>query len=751
MLGAPSQVDYKPKPGPTKNVSAPAGGTPQAARRPGSAAPGPDPHGARSDDFGTVEAFLNLLARATRQFHTYPPTSPLCLDAIAACHKLFTSLDRREGLTLRVTPNEFIVDEIGVGAKTIVEQELVQRLHGAHVAALDIDRMASTRDFARFCSDIVLFDDHKSEITFAELLAEHGVEAIVPQMAHRPEVLNVGAPTSPVSKLVENEQQRRPGFAPGMPVTYLYPPEKGWVRMDPVAEIKAVSIVDLAVLVDNPSELATMLLRLTGDEPAGGTRQPTALEQKFSDVATLFSSLDPRLARVMFEKLSRAVLQLDPERRKALLQRTVLPGLLDGRAEGTVLRDFPDVDLAQALCLLLELETAAPEVLTAALDRLELPSDRREKVEPLIRAELKREGSAAGLDESGLDRYARQLIRVDVSTQKSFSEYAAFDLSIDDRAAAVIAGVGDTIAATDLPIAQLRCLWSLTQLEPNPTVVDAFLRRGLMVLSDLERATRWEDLTASVARYRQLSYDLEKARPDVADAIHKGLIAFCNPERTLSLAALSARDPEGHRLAHMLANAYGTALAPSLVTLLDDPAVQSKARPLVPLMCEHADLLAPALVTWLGECGAGAARAIVRTLGYAGTGYEQTLSATLEHRDEPTRREALRALARVGTNQAAALVARQVRNGSPSIRSAAEEALWHFTPAQTSEQLRELLSSREFVLQNPQVVTRLLDRAAQAGTDGLQQALADLESLRFRFWKRGLVRIAHKARELRAR
>ena len=415
------------------------------------------------------------------------------------------------------------------------------------------------------------------------------------------------------------------------------------------------------------------------------------------------------------------------------------------------MRDFPDVDLAQALCLLLELETAAPEVLTAALDRLELPSERRETVEPLIQAELKREGGAAALDESGLDRYARQLIRVDVSTRKNFSDFAAFDLTIDERAATVIASVGDTIATTDLPLAQLRCLWSLTQLEPNPTEVDAFLRRGLMLLADLERAARWEDLTASVSRYRQMSQELEKARPDVADAIHKGLIAFCNPERALSLAALSGQDPEGHRIAYVLTEALGTALAPALVTLLDDPAVHTKARALVPLMCEHATLLAPALVTWLGECGAGASRAIVRTLGYAGAGYELTLSATLEHRDEPTRRETLRALARVGTNQAAALVARQVRNGSPSIRSAAEEALWHFTPAQTTEQLRELLSSREFVLQNPQVVTRLLDRAAQAGTDGLQQALADLESLRFRFWKRGLVRIAHKARELRAR
>ena len=78
------------------------------------------------------------------------------------------------------------------------------------------------------------------------------------------------------------------------------------------------------------------------------------------------------------------MLDLDPDRRSALLQRTILPGLLDGRADGNVLRDFPDVDLAESLCLLLELETAAPEVLTAALNRLDLPAERRETVVPLI-------------------------------------------------------------------------------------------------------------------------------------------------------------------------------------------------------------------------------------------------------------------------------------------------------------------------------------------------------------------------------
>ena len=51
----------------------------------------------------------------------------------------------------------------------------------------------------------------------------------------------------------------------------------------------------------------------------------------------------------------------------------------------------------------------------------------------------------------------------------------------------------------------------------------------------------------------------------------------------------------------------------------------------------------------------------------------------------------------------------------------------------------------------PITVARLIDRASQAGTEGLDRVLEDLEALRFRFWSPGLMRIALKARRLRGR
>jgi hypothetical protein len=96
-------------------------------------------------------------------------------------------------------------------------------------------------------------------------------------------------------------------------------------------------------------------------------------------------------------------------------------------------------------------------------------------------------------------------------------------------------------------------------------------------------------------------------------------------------------------------------------------------------------------------------------------------------------------------------VARQLREGTDDRRAAAEDALWHFPPAPTAAQLRELLRSREFVFKHPQLAVRLIERAGQAKIQGLSDVLKALEPLRFRFWKPSLVHVAKKAREHRAK
>jgi hypothetical protein len=703
----------------------------------------------RPTDFDAVHDFLQLLARSVHQFHTYPHTSPLCVDAIAVCQRALTQL-ARERLAFRVTLRDLIVEDIRIGAGTVVEHELTRRLHRHRVARVEIDPAATVRDLTRFCADLIRCDESAAELsTLADRLAEHGVKAIDVRILERLEVLDVGAPTAPICDVVQRERSRRLNAVTARkPAHYLYPPDRGWIRLDPAASIDEVSLVDLPILVDEPADVASLLLRLTDDAPPAA-QDDGAFERKFSDLARLVGAVEPRLARLLYAKLARAVLKLDPSRRQTLLRRAILPGLLDGRPDGAVLADFPDVDLADALCLLIDLETAAPNLLTAALERLDLPEERRTAVVPILESRLSGETYASGqADEPALDRYARKLIQVDAANGRSFAEFASYDLSMTSGVESVIAHVREAIAETDPVAAQLGCLRQLVWLQPDPRAVERLLDRAMPLIASMERADRWPDAAAWIARYRDVSRDRQESRPDVADAVTAALGRFCTVERGIAIGELAQRGENGSATAAVLIDVLGPAFAGALADAFDDPLAQGRARALIPVLCDHAPRLGPALARRLGHCGPGASRAIVRVLGFAGPGFEAALIRQLGESDEQTGREALRALARIGTPEAAAAVADQLDVAPSWARSAAEEALWHLPATQTTDQLRRLLGRSDFVRRRPDVVGRLLDRMGPSPTGELAAAVAGLGSLRLRLWNPRLVRLAHKARRL---
>lgn len=701
-----------------------------------------------------AEDVLALLARAVRQFHTYPATSPLCQDAVKACLDALVHLDDREQLQVRVNPTALVLDETPVGAGTIVEQELARRLHRAGVASLTIDRGVTTRDLGRFCCDLLAIAPTAPDATpvrLDELLTEHGVDKISIQMAQRPEVLPIGAPPTPLLDLVAHERARREGLPTAGPVSHLYPPDKGWVRMDPSAALSSVSLADLAVLVDDPGALATMLMRLTDEELPEADAREVALSQKFSDMATVFASLEPRLARVMFERLAQAVLALDEERRRELLRRTVLPALLDGKVDSRVLHDFPDIELADSLCLLLDLETAAPEVLSTALSKLELTEERRAAVTPLLEDRLRRRASGQTTSASprNADEYARKLLEIRPSLTRSFAEFAAFDLAVDAETTIAVDGIVEDIRSTDVMLEQVRCLHNLVRIEPNPTLAERFLALSSGLASAFEEAQRWNDVAAWVKDHQALAESLRAGRPDVADAIDKALEAFCAPERVAR--ALTMLNDEQHReAASAVVSAFGPTAVPAILQLLaTSPSAQSNA--LVQLLCANAARFAPALSQAVHEAPAPAVRAIVRILGHAGAPYTRRIGELLSHPDEQVVREALRALTRIATPQAASIVAARVRDGSGWLVTAAEEALWRFPTTEAQHQARHLLELREFVMRQPAAAGRLLDHVIQHGATNLEPILKGLASLRFRLWNPALVRVARKAHALAGR
>jgi hypothetical protein len=214
---------------------------------------------------------------------------------------------------------------------------------------------------------------------------------------------------------------------------------------------------------------------------------------------------------------------------------------------------------------------------------------------------------------------------------------------------------------------------------------------------------------------------------------------------------LAGRDPEGRAAANAIVEALGPDIGPALLDALGVQVTDTKdsGRAAVQLLCDHAKLVAPALVAGLKKTPTDVVtRAIARVLGFAGPGYEQPLGTLLASADEQTVREGLRALAKIGTPRAAALVAAEVSRSRGWVGGAAEQTLWHFPRQESDKQVRELLAHREFVLKHPQVAGRLLDRVAQHGVPNLVPVLQTLVPLRYRFWNPALVRVAKQARTL---
>ena len=696
--------------------------------------------------------FLQSLARAARQLHTYPAGSRLAIDAIEACQTAFTALGREEPLTIRVGPRELHVDDAAVGRGTIIEQELWRPLHRARVASIEIESTVSARDWEQFCVLVgVSRRPSRQTSSFPELLLESGVSTIIVRATPRPELFEVGAPPAPVQTVVERERVRQASLPALGTAKHLYPPDKGWVRLDPAVSYESISLLDLTVLINEPSELAVMLTRLIDEDASDDAARARALEHRYADLVMLVGALDARLGRILFSKLAHAVLALESDRRQSLLRRAILPGLLDGRLHGeAVLSEFPDMELADALCLLLDLDAASAQVLPLALDRLHLSADRRNTLTPLIKRKLGAERpSDAPQDRwssSGLDAVAKSLTRVAADDAKDFGGFAAFDLAVTEQTTAELASVREMLVLSDGCEAQLRCALSLARVEPNPAVVETMLTRAAAALLRVHRTARWDTVAHFVLHLEQTASGLDAIRPDVARAARDSIIRLCDRDFMLHLAQL-ARTNREHAAAFV--KSIGVSLVPGWLTLFDVEADRPRARQLVPLLSDCADAVAPAIAQRLPGLGADAACAALTVLGFAGTGHEEIIAAQVDAGDERLGREAMRALARIGTRQAAGLIALQIDKGRPVVCPAAEEALWRLPRPLALARTRELLERRDFVTRHPAAAARLMERAVQCADGSFDPLLDSLMGLRFQFWRPGLARVGAKARALR--
>ena len=708
-----------------------------------------DAHAGWSGRLDAIDTFLTLLAKAMRQLHAYPVTSPVCVDAVNACRIHLASIDGPDEISLTITPDVLQVHEHAVGDAAFVRQELTRRLRRARVADLTVQRDCTARDLTRFCVNVLRCSESADRtLSVAALMAEDGVEAIIVQVTSRREVLPV-SPSAPAQRdLVAHERRRREeGQPPNTRKVHLFPPHRGWIRLDPAESYDGVSLADLAILVDDPTDLAAMLNRLVEEGHAQGDADPQVLDRRFSDVSALFAGLEPRLSRVMFGKLARILLNMEGERRRELLKRKVLPAIFDGRPDVNVLHAFSDSELAESLCLLSASETAGAAVAFSALDHLELAPERRAVILPLMDEILRAHiDPALGLDGAtaiALDQQARRLTRIDSTERRSFVELAGFDFRLDDQARQAIVSVSDGIRETDGLMVELLCHVNLIGLQPNPEVASEFVHGAIERARQLVTAGRWSELAVALERLATITAALRERRPEIIALVDTELSALATTEFAAALLAQHDQGNDSQAVSLKLIDALGPAIAPALLSLLEtDPRAAQGA---VGLMCERASLFAPALADGIPTYNRQTLAHVARVLGHVAEGYEDHLCGLCSQKDEKTTREALRALSRIGTPHAAQVVALVARTASDWMATATVETLLRFQPETGANAIRDLLGHRAFVLSQPAAVSRLLGRVAQAKVANLEPVLRDIWSLRYRFWNRALVRAARDA------
>ncbi len=700
-----------------------------------------------------AEAFVLLLAKALRQVHAYPLRSQVVIDAVNACVSHLVVTDGPDEISLSVSPDTLLLHDHPLGETPFVRHELTRRFRRARVAHVRINRDATARDLTRLCVNLLRVSESADRsLSVAVLMAEDGVEAVGVEVTLRREILDVGASGSSQRDLIAYERRRREESPPANTRTvHLFPPHRGWIRLDPAESWESITLAELAILVEDPTALAGILERLVGDSaPADGDR---SLERRFSDVSTLFAGLEPRLSGMMFAKLARAVLALDPARRQELLKRTVLPAIFDGRSEASVLRAFPDPELAEALCLLLKVESAAPALVASAMDQLKLEPERRASVLPLVAEIIEaRVTPMLGLDrgtELALDQQARRLTRIEPGERRSFIELAGCDLRLDDTAQEVIASVCSGIRDTDGTMAEIVCMTNLVLLQPNPEVAEAFVTAATRHAAALVAAGRWTDVATTLEGFARVTGLLRERRPEVATLVESALLTFATPDFVAGLMAQHRQGSGGEAVALRVIDAMGPAVAPALLELVQSDATAGSVA--VGLMCERAPLFAPALAGSLASLPRDLRHHVARVLGHAGAGYEDCLGAMLDRTDERTTREALRALSRIATGAAAVHVADAARHARGWMTTAIIEALLRFPVEAGAPAIRDLLAHRPFVLANPEAASRVIARVAQGRVSNLEPVLRDVWALRFRFWNRALVRTARNAGALVSR
>ena len=175
----------------------------------------------------------------------------------------------------------------------------------------------------------------------------------------------------------------------------------------------------------------------------------------------------------------------------------------------------------------------------------------------------------------------------------------------------------------------------------------------------------------------------------------------------------------------------GAARGAGFVALLDDRVAASR-RPTSLLLADgatHAAMLAPGLVPHLGRGGPlRRSRDRSRRSVLPAPATKPQSPEQLPSRDEQTVRAALRALARIGTARAAALVALQIQQDGPLATGRRGSALAFPAGADDAADRRAVRQHETSSCTTPRTVARIIDRVSAGEIGDLDTVLEELEA-----------------------
>ena len=690
-----------------------------------------------------IECFVASLARALHAFVTYPQRSPARDDVVLSVQTALQDC-YTPNVALQVTNDGLRFDGENLDVSGNVERGLLLLMRRAFVATVGFDTTASMRDIAQFCEILAAPDTLLSQTEeFSEILKNRGVSTIQVNVISSHQTIEAGVISADQLALVRKSRERTPLDSSSSRAA-----EGGWVRVDPSVSLRRLKLSELPLVLSNAAQVAVALRQLNGRR-RDSMHPEQALVTHFHHVAALYESAEPGLSDALYTTLAEAVSDLPEALKTSLFQNELLPALVDGNRISRVIEYLPDEEIADALPSLLELGVGGVEMLSMGLSNLEISAERRADLLELLTDRVEGPPDNEVMEEDGVaDSAVRtdSLLTLKADIRHELAPLAGFDLSVDENAAAHLVELVKQVDDTDFDDASLRCYTDLVGLVSDPSIVTGILRRSRGLFIDLESRGCMQTLADAVARFATIAYGTEATTDEIAYLVQRFLTERITPEFVRRNAI--RQDPEATRSLVQILGALGDEGADLIVATLQSESERTVRRQLlVEIAQECVDAISSGLVAHLRNPNWYVVRNVLRMLGHAGPGNENSIASCFVHEDPRILREAFLALARIGSARALTITIRSLRDEFPAISERATDTIWQFPVAMSHPAVRDVFADREWLLRNPEIGRRLIEASSRHHLHGLSDLVRSLGRWRFAFWDRQRMALGREARK----